>query len=97
MKSITALAITLLLAACNKQVVKPADPPAVVRMPEVVERVVKAPVYVADELAADCHNESAKAQTYEEAKRLALLRNKSIIECNKRLEKIRKLHGGERK
>lgn len=96
MKTITALILMLVLSACAKEAVKSAPPPQVVRMPEVVERAVKVPVYVDPELAADCFNESAKAQTYEEAKRLALLRNKSIIDCNKRLRKIRDIHGGKK-
>lgn len=96
MKTITALILMLVLSACPKEAVKSGSPPQVVRMPDVVERAVKVPVYVAPELAADCYNESAKAQTYEEAKRLALLRNKSIVECNKRLRQIREIHGGQK-
>lgn len=98
MKTLIALAALLMLAACTKQsTTKISAPPTVVRMPEVVERAVKVPVYVDADLAADCHNEPAQEQTYEEAKRLALLRNKSIIECNKRLRQIRERHGGARK
>lgn len=95
MKRLIFIAAATVLAGCGKDNTKVPLPAEPVRMPEVVERAVKVPVYVDPELAADCYNEPAKSQTYDEAKRLALIRNKSIAECNKRLKLIRERHGGK--
>ncbi len=73
------------LAGCQKP--KP-DPPTV---PRVVEVTVTKYVKVPDALTADCQNSTPKAQTYSEAKRLALVRGEYLDECTQRMRKIRSL------
>lgn len=85
-----ALALTaLLLAACRPDV-QPESPPKIVRV------VVEVPVSLCPKgggdcaLLRDCYNEEPREQSYDEAKRLANLRDASIEEdCNKRWEKVR--------
>lgn len=64
------------------------DPPTV---PKVVEVVVTKFVPVPDELAADCQNTAPKAQTYAEAKRLAIVRAEYLDECTARMRRIKAL------
>lgn len=59
--------------------------------PKVVEVIVTKYVQVPAVLSADCQNETPKAQTYAEAKRLALVRNEYLAECTERMRKIRGL------
>lgn len=83
----TGIAVTLVLALAGCQNAKPTPPP----IPTVVEVVVTKFVSVPDELAADCQNSKPKAQTYAEAKRLALVRGEYLDECTQRMRKIRGL------
>lgn len=64
------------------------DPPPV---PRVVEVTVTKYVDVPKELTADCQDDKPKAQTYSEAKRLALVRGEYLGECTQRMRKIRAL------
>ena len=80
--------LALLLAGCDKTL-RPDPPPKIVRVE------VKVPVSLCPEggsacdLLRDCYNEPAKEQTYNEAKRLANMRDASIKECNARWAKVR--------
>lgn len=84
----------LLLTGCPGNAVKRAEP-VVVKVPEVitVTQVVKEYVSLPKELLVDCANDKPKEQTGLEAKRLSILRDLSIIECNKRLSRARELNG----
>ncbi len=84
-----ALALTfLVLAACRPDVQAP-KPPQIVRV------TVEVPVSLCPgggsdcDLLRDCYNEPATQQTSGEAKRVANLRDASIVECNKRWAKVR--------
>lgn len=95
MKMLILIAAALVLAGCGKVNTKSPSPPEPVGMPEVVERVVRVPVYVDPELTKPCYDEAAREQTYFEAKRLANIRTWSINECNKRMKLISERHGGK--
>lgn len=97
------LLLSILLTGCAGNAVKPDPAPHTTRAqaqaaaPTVVERVVEVPLKLSAEqlgLFADCYNEPAKEATYNEAKRVANLRDASIKECNGRLAKGRALLGG---
>lgn len=81
------VAVILLLAGCCGSKPELVIPEA----PDVVRVAVPQYVALPAELTGDCYNEGAKLQTYNEAKRLANLRNASIEECNKRWSKVREL------
>lgn len=89
---LTVALAALLLAGCRSdELIVPEKPPEIVRV------AVKEPVSLCPgggdkcELLRDCYNETAKEQTYGEAKRLANLRAESIAECNARWAKVRSL------
>jgi len=82
------IAMALLVVACGKAPNLRVDPPKVVQVE--VTRYVPVP----DALTEPCTVYAPAEQTYAEAKRLALLRLESLIQCNKDKAKIREL-GGE--
>lgn len=75
-----------LLAGCRKDV--KSEPPIV---PRVVTTTVTQYVPLPEALTRDCRDEPAQQQTYEEAKRLALVRRHYLAECTERLRRIRAL------
>jgi hypothetical protein len=82
---IAILAGLLLLAGCANR------PPVLPEVPKTVTVVVEKYVTVPDELTAACPEYAPREQSYNEAKRLALIRLESIQACNKQLERIRAL------
>jgi hypothetical protein len=80
------LAVTLLPACASRQPVLP-------KVPETVTVVVEKYVTVPDDLTEPCPVGEAKEQSYNEAKRLALLRREYIEACNRKLAQIRALSG----
>jgi hypothetical protein len=71
-----ALMLPLLLAGCPLGMIRMPAPPKIVHV-EVVKYVA-----VPSELTEPCPVYEAVEQTYSEAKRLALLRRASIIDCD---------------
>ncbi len=82
--------LALLLTSCQTKPDLRVEP-----APKIVRATVEVPVSLCPkggsdcELLRDCYNEPAKEQTYNEAKRLANLRDASIDECNKRWARVR--------
>lgn len=60
-------------------------------LPEIVKVPVREYVAIPAELTKDCQQFTAQEQSYDEAKRLALVRAESIDECNRRWAKVRAL------
>lgn len=81
----TAALIVLLLAGCKETL------PVMPTMPDIVEIEVIRYVPVPEELTKPCQKFTAREQTYDEAKRLALLRGEATEECDGRMTKIRNL------
>lgn len=85
MRHTAALIALLALAGCKESM------PVMPTMPNVVEVEVIRYVPVPKDLSAPCQKFTAREQTYDEAKRLALLREKAATECDDRMTKIRNL------
>lgn len=80
------LAVTLLPACASRQPVLP-------KVPETVTVVVDKYVTVPKDLTNPCPVGEAREQTFNESKRLALIRREYLEACNRQLEKIRALSG----
>lgn len=88
MRNSAALIALLALAGCKETM------PVMPTMPTVVEVEVTRYVPVPKELTAPCQKFTAREQTYDEAKRLAILRGEATNECDDRMTKIRNLPVG---
>jgi hypothetical protein len=88
MKTVLAPGLLLLAACASRQPVLP-------EVPKTVTVVVEKYVTVPDDLTAACPVYEPREQSYSEAKRLALIRRESLVQCNKQMERIRAL--GEEK
>lgn len=84
---IAGLAPLIALTACANR------PPVLPEVPKTVTVVVEKYVTVPEDLTAACPEYAPREQSYNEAKRLALVRLESIQACNKQLERIRALSG----
>lgn len=84
MNRLLILAILLASGCANR-------PPVLPEVPKTVTVVVEKYVAVPDELTAPCPVYEPRESTYNEAKRLALVRRESLEACNKQLERIRAL------
>lgn len=78
------LATVALLSGCQTT-------PKLPEQPKIVQVEVVKYVPVPEELTRPCQIGEAQAQTYAEAKRLALVRREYLIECNKDKARIRAL------
>lgn len=86
-KLLAILAVTLLPGCTtSRQAVLP-------KVPETVTVVVEKYVTVPKELTERCPVYEPREQSYDEAKRLALIRRESVLQCNAKLERIEKLSG----
>lgn len=86
MKTVLTPGLLLLAACASRQPVLP-------EVPKTVTVVVEKYVTVPEDLTAACPEYAPREQSYNEAKRLALVRLESIQACNKQLERIRALSG----
>jgi hypothetical protein len=84
---VAVITATLGLVACQSK------PPVLPEVPKTVTVVVEKYVSVPDDLTAECPEYEPREQSYNEAKRLALIRLESIQACNKQLARIRALSG----
>ncbi len=110
MKSAVVIALALALSACgvNQRIVKTPPSPAQAAKTSAIEKAKCTPVVVTKEvqrplkfekkdipnLTAACANSTAREQSSQEAKRLALFRNDALIECSKRMAKIAEILTG---